>query len=381
MDENQENKPIKRNRKRRGRSEGSIFKRADGRWCAMFRVGNRRASVYAKSKSEVQAKLLELQKHGLPTGTVSMHVYLDAWLKSIQGTVEPNTYMSYERHVRLYLNPHIGHLKLSAIEPSHIKALYVTQAEKGISPAMIRKAATTLSVALGDAVEERLIRFNPVRGVRRPLAVKRDIKPMEMAQVKEFLSKAAAHRMFPFFVLALDSGARPGELFALTWADVDFNAGSIQITKSLEDIAGKVRVKEPKTKQARRRIPLSQSTIDVLHQHRKAMLAEGNLKPEAPVFCNVEGGWLKISDVAQTFKRVLKWAKLDGFRLYALRHTSATLLLLNNENPKVVSERLGHSTIVLTLNTYAHCLPTMQKGAAEKMNGILGLSLPKAQNA
>ena len=112
-------------------------------------------------------------------------------------------------------------------------------------------------------------------------------------------------------------------------------------------------------------------TIAALHNHRKRMLAEGHLA--GPVFCDTQGGHLRNANLRRnSFKQILKWAKLPSIRLYDLRHTCATLLLLADESAKVVSERLGHSTITLTLDTYAHVLPTMQQRAAATMGKILG---------
>jgi integrase len=159
-------------------------------------------------------------------------------------------------------------------------------------------------------------------------------------------------------------------LFALTWPDVDLDAGHLVISKSLEDIAGILRVKDVKTVRGRRRIDLSAGTVAALVEHRKAMLAAGHIA--GPVFCNTLGGHLRLGDVRRSsFKPILERAGLPDFRLYDLRHTSATLLLLADVNAKVVSERLGHSSITRTLDTYSHVLPTMQRKAADLLGQIL----------
>jgi integrase len=132
-------------------------------------------------------------------------------------------------------------------------------------------------------------------------------------------------------------------------------------------------LKDVKAEKRRRRIDLAAVTVAALNDHRQRMLAEGRDVKAGLGFCAPEGGNLRNSDVRElSFKPTLKKAGLPGIRLYDLRHTCATLLLLAEENPKVVSERLGHSTITLTMDTYSHVLPTMQQRAAEKMNLILG---------
>ena len=147
------------------------------------------------------------------------------------------------------------------------------------------------------------------------------------------------------------------------------------MTKSLEQIGGKLRVKETKTGRDRR-IHLSARTLADLHEHRKAMLAEGNAA--GPVFCSTTGSHLRIGDVTKrSFKPILKRATLPDIRLYDVRHTTATMLLLADVNPKIVSERLGHSSVTLTLDTYSHVLPTMQERAADTMNLLLSRGVPQ----
>jgi integrase len=212
---------------------------------------------------------------------------------------------------------------------------------------------------------------------RKPKAAKLTIRPFDQEQVSRFLATASSDRLFPFYQTGLDSGARPGELFALLWPDVDFERGSISITKSLEEIGGTQRVKETKADQSQRRVGLSAETMAALAEHRKAMLAARFIN--GPVFCNTVGRFLRLSDVHyNSFKPILKRAGLPNVRLYdATRHTCAMLLLLADVPAKVVSERLGHSTITLTLDTYSHVLPTMQKKAADAMGRFLGQKAEK----
>ena len=159
--------------------------------------------------------------------------------------------------------------------------------------------------------------------------------------------------------------------------DVDFAAGTVQVRRSLEEINGKQRLKEVKTKKGRRRIDLSPFALDALHDHRKAMLAEGRVGPI--LFPDHDGGWLRKQNVARrSFKPALAWAGLPDLRINDLRHTCATLLRLAGVNVKVVGERLGHSTVTLTLDTYSHVLPTMQREAAGLIGKILGQPVPRA---
>jgi integrase len=250
---------------------------------------------------------------------------------------------------------------------------YPALGRNGVSPALQRKVGTTLTIALNKAVDLELIPSNPATKVRKPKATKPDMQVLDPDQVARFCAAAAGDRLEALYVAALDTGARPGELFALLWSDVDFDRGFVSVTKSLEDINGVLRVKEVKTKKSRRRIDLSQTTLAALAEHRKRMLAAGHYAPDRPIFCDRDGGHLRISNVHRgSFKPMLTRAGLPGIRLYDLRHTCATLLLLADTPAKVVSERLGHSSITLTLDTYSHVLPTMQRRAADIMGRVLG---------
>jgi integrase len=369
-----------RARKRRGRGEGSISQRSeDGLWVARRSAGygpdgkRRRLVAYGRTKGEAMGKLRTLQGLDPRVGVadrVTLAGFLDNWLAIVKPRVEPNTYGPYERHVRLHLVPVIGHVALAKLAPIDVQVLYARLGDQGVSPALARKVGTTLTVALGEAVSMKLITSNPARLVKKPKAARPEIKVLDPDQVQAFLGAARQDRLYPLYLTALDTGMRPGELFALVWEDVDLRGGYVIVRRSLEDIGGHLRVKEVKTKKGRRRIDLAETTIRTLRSHRLAMARLGF--GDGPVFPNTVGTWLRIGDVTKdSFKPILARAKLAHCGLYTLRHTMATLLLLADENPKVVSERLGHSSITLTLDTYSHVLPTMGKRAALKMNLIL----------
>jgi integrase len=240
-----------------------------------------------------------------------------------------------------------------------------------VSAALQRKVGTTLTIALNQAVNDDLLPGNPALKVRKPKAKKPQMQVLDPDQVAAFLGGARRDRLFALYLTALDSGARPGELFALLWSDIDLEARYLSVTKSLEEINGFLRIKEAKTAKGRRRVDLSPATVAALADHRKDMLAAGF--SAGPVFTDTEGGYLRQSNLRKnSFKPILVRAGLPDIRLYDLRHTCATLLLLADVPAKVVSERLGHSSVTLTLETYSHVLPTMQRRAADLMGQILG---------
>jgi integrase len=380
-----------KNRKRRGRDEGSIYKNAQGIWTASISLGydengrRVRPIVYGATKREVQDKLDELRQNaskGIPDpGKLTVGAYLKQWAMTVKAKVQPNTWVPYDRHVRLHLVPRIGYLLLSKLSPVHLQQLYEKMTEDGVSAALQRKIGTTLGTALRAAIPLKLISSNPVPEIRKPKAPDPELQVYTAEQVSQFLRAAKKDRLYALYVLALDSGMRQGELFALDWPDVDFKAGSVHVQRSLEEIDGILRIKEVKTKKGRRRIELSQVTLNALNEHRQRMLIEGHDVKAGPVFVATEGGRLRKSHVVQrSYEPIIEAAGLPRIAFKELRHTCATLLLLADVNPKIVSERLGHSKIQITLDTYSHVLPTMQKKATEQLNKILSQKAKKSAN-
>jgi integrase len=369
-------------RKRRGRTEGSIYYReADKQWVGSLSLGydehgkRKRRTVYGSSKKEVQEKLRQLQ-HDAATGrlaeanTLTVKEWLTTWLETAKSRVQPKTYLRYEQLVRLRINPHLGGTRLAKLAPVHIQQLFTALEREGVSARGRQMAGTLFHKALRDAVRLHLIPFNPAAEVEKPRPDRPKMEVYDEAQVRALLAVASSHRLYALFVLALDTGMRQGELFALAWDDLDLEAGTVLVQRSLEEINGKHRIKEPKSGKGRR-IDLSPFAVEALREHRKAMLAEGNYRPDAPVFCAPEGGRpLKPNFQRRVFRPLQKAANLPEIRFHDLRHTAATLMLLNDVNVKVVSERLGHASIQLTLDTYSHVLPTMQKIAAERMDAF-----------
>jgi integrase len=391
-------------RRRRGRGEGAIYYRErDQQWVGSVSLGydgqgkRKRKVVYGATKKEVQEKVGQLQHDAVngrlaDASRMTVADYLTRWLENAaKPRVQPKTHLRYEQLIRLRISPHIGGVRLGRLTPIHIEQLFACLERDGVSARGRQMAGTMLHTALRHAVRLRLIPFNPASEIAKPRPQKQGVQVFDVGQVKRFLDAAAADRLYALYVLAIDSGMRQGELFALQWADVDFETGCLVVQRSLEEVNGHLREKETKTARGRRRIDLSAFALSALNDHRKRMLAEGNAS--GPVFCDRSGGWLRKGNVLRrSFWPVMDRANdmareeaakhgrtpdlLPRIRFHDLRHTSATLLLLANENVKVVSERLGHASIQLTLDTYSHVLPTMQKAAAAKLDGIFGGRAP-----
>jgi integrase len=396
-----EGKP-KKSRKRRGRGEGAIFQRADGMWCAALSLGydehgkrNRRV-IYGATKKETQQRLRDLQdradKGTLPDiSRLTVKNFLNRWLETVKATKAPHTHLQYEQHCRLHLVPVLGSLRLARLTRFHVRQMYTTLAAKGVSASQQRRVGTTLRVAVGQAMEDGLLHANPCHRVPKPHVEREEMQTWDVKQTAQFLQAAGEDRLYAMYVLAFDTGLRQGELFGLHWPDLDFTSSSLFVKRSLEEVKGVLRTKDCKTKKSRRRVTLSAVAVKALHEHRKRMLVEGHI--DGPLFCDTNGSYLRKSNVVRrSFDRIVKQVNerekattmghresvlLPRIRFQDLRHTSATLLLLANENLKVVSERLGHASVKMTGDTYSHVTPTMQKAAAEKMNRILGQAVTR----
>jgi integrase len=225
--------------------------------------------------------------------------------------------------------------------------------------------------SLKQALKWGLVIRNVCDAVDPPRVSKRDIHPLSPEQVGKLLAAAKGNRLEALYPTAVGTGLRLGELFGLQWSDVDLGSGTISVRHTLTELNGILTLSEPKSAKGKRMVELPQRVVKALHEHRKRALAEG-FASVPWVFCNQHGGPLRRSHFhAQQFKPLLKRADLPDIRFHDLRHTSATLLLVQGVHPKVVQERLGHAQISLTLDTYSHVLPSMQRDAAGRLDSML----------
>jgi integrase len=182
-------------------------------------------------------------------------------------------------------------------------------------------------------------------------------------------------RLRAVFTVPLAVGLRPGEALGLYWQDVDLEAGTLSLCRALQRIEGKLQLVELKTRRSRRTIALPGVALAALKRHRvqqreERVLAGGRWQETALIFTTKHGTPLEPRNVVRTFKRILWKAGLPNQRFYDLRHTCASLLLAQGVHPRVVMEILWHSQISLTMNTYSHVIPQLQRDAAERMDEL-----------
>ncbi|RPI33835.1 MAG: site-specific integrase, partial [Chloroflexota bacterium] len=216
--------------------------------------------------------------------------------------------------------------------------------------------------------------------VDAPRPEKKAPKAMNREQANRFLEIVRGDRFYPIYLLAIATGARQGELLGLHWPDVDLAACTIAIKYTVQEIRGQgLIVKEPKTDTSRRQISVPPVVVAALLEHKRRQagvrekgLAAGVWQEQGFVFTTGSGNPVSPRNLQRHFHLVLKRNDLPRLPFHALRHTSASPLLAENVHPKVVQEMLGHSRIDMTLDTYSHVIPGMHRGAADKMESILG---------
>lgn len=364
---------------RRGHGEGTIYKRADGRWEGAITVeGRKRKRVYGKTRREVREQLtiiLRAQQKGtlmiVPSQTVAQ--YLSRWLDDAKHGVRVRTFECYELNVRRLI-PHIGKLRLSALTPAHVQATYTALLDSGLSRRSVELAHSVLHRALHQAVQWRLLGYNATEAVSVPRPERHEMKTLTEEQVRQLFVTSTEDRFHALYVLLATTGLRLGEALGLKWEDIDFNAGRIAIRRALQRQhgAGLVLV-EPKTERSRRTVHLADGTVVSLREQRRQQLEErlaaGPVwQGMGLVFATVSGKPIDAWRVNESFRKALERANLPKIRVHDLRHTAATLLLAQGTHPKVVQELLGHSTITLTLDTYSHVIPALHEEVAAKMN-------------
>ncbi|MGG3041794.1 tyrosine-type recombinase/integrase [Bacillus anthracis] len=335
-----------------------------------------------KTKQEAHKVMLELEQ-SLTLGTyiqpnkiLYKEYLLERFLEDKMTKVKKQTLNTYRWIVEKHIIPEIGDVGLTKLSPMIIQGLYnkLTK-EKALSDENIQKVHTLINDSLKKAERWGLIARNPAALVDRPKAVKKEITVWDVAEVRQFLKCAKkSGRYYIAFLLALTTGMRQGEILGLRWKDVDFENGCVRITQTLSS-DGKDLLPYTKTKSGSRTIDLPEKTVTALKKHWLFIRGE---KEEAKgykdldlVVCTGLGTPTHKSNIRRVFKSIIKQAEIPKIRFHDMRHTHATLLLLQGVNPKIVSERLGHADVRITLDTYSHLLPSMQRETALQFGKML----------
>lgn len=308
----------------------------------------------------------------------------NTWLPAVKATVRPSTERNYSQVVRLYLTPRIGGLRLEAITPAHLNAVYGElldsgrdDGEGGLSTRTVRQVHVVAHRMLKDAVRWGLLGRNPVDAADPPSVTSPELRVWSPEELRMFLENVSAERLYPLFVLAATTGMRRGELMGLTWDDVDFENARLSINRARVVVRHEVVDSAPKTARSRRTVALDPGTLGVLRTWRKhqreerLLMGAGWRNTINHVFTWPDGEPVHPSVVSQTFTRLVRKHKLPALSFHGLRHTAATAALAGGLSPKIVSDRLGHASVSITLDTYSHVLPAMDEHAAAVISGLV----------
>ena len=392
---------------RRDKGDGSLRKRPNGSWEGRYSYKDNSGkritkSVYATSQTEAKRKLKELiqridsliSEQGIMPADTLLGEWLDIWMKEYKrSSVSPATYSSYYQNIDLHIRPALGNIELQKIRPQHIQSLLnalgkPTRTQKALAPWSIIKIKNILSGAFGQAVRNQLVPFNPVRSSVSPKMEQKEIRILSPTEQDTFLDACKGHRLEALYTLALATGMRRGEILALTWDCVDFDARNIEVKRSVSRIkdpdtktTGLV-FAEPKTRAGRRTVPMLESLAPILQQHKARQDAEkanaGSAWNERNlVFCSNVGTVIEPRRVCTTMDKIADAAGLEHFTFHSLRHSFATRLLEAGVSPKVVQDILGHADVTLTLNTYSHVMGTTAHDQIAKIDRLFAGREPK----
>jgi len=373
-----------------------LIKKANGyaiRFYVELDGKSERIYLYEKgwSKADAEAAMVEYrQRSGYLDPNMTVAQYMNKFSDDyVLTTVTLSTAKRYDELIALHITPHIGKIKILDLKPGELQSLYTKLLKKGLSSTTVLKVHRLLHLAFKRAIGWGYMRYNPCDGVKAPAQAKTEIVIPTDEQIQLILEKAQENLILYMSVyipvyIASTTGMRLGEILGLQNDCADMENKLFLVKQSLNHIEGSVVLKQTKTKGSRRPVPFLPGTEEVLKKYIK-MRSERQLKAKKynrrPTFfiVNKYGEPLHPINTSHWFKKLVKELKLpNGIHFHSLRHYHASWLLRQGIHPKVVQERLGHSTITITLNTYSHLIPNMQNDVISGLQTAIFNTGPKA---
>jgi integrase len=384
--------------------KGHVRERGKGNWYAVLSVrdpqtGKRKAKFISlpgcKGKREAQAEcariVTEMRTGGyVEPEKITLQKFLDQWLMHIKTQVSPRSHERYAEIAHNNIVPALGAVQLTKLRPEHIseayaKALACGRRDRngGLSPRTVHHMHTVLKQALKQACVWRVIARNPADLVKPPKVEGKEMHTIDTDQTIDVLEAARDTRMFIPILLGVLCGLRRGEVAALRWRSIDLDAGQLSVVASAEQTDRGVREKETKSGKGRA-VALSEMLVSELRRHRTSQ-AEWLLKlgvrltDDHHVVTRGDAEPMQPRSLSRAFRKFMRRHKLPKIRLHDLRHSHATHLLAAGVHPKIAQERLGHSSVGITLDLYSHVLPGMQADAVAKVDAALQAALNKRE--
>ena len=358
--------------KRRSKGEGSIwYDKANDRWMAKITLpnGNRRTKS-GKDRKQVVDWLAEQRVNAIRgtyrTGKdVTLGDFIDSYMRDVAyHNLRPRTYESHSGYIRNHIKPELGHIYLSKLRPEHIQTFYARKLEQGLSKRTVEYLHAILHKTLKQALRWDLVVRNVTELVDPPRPKQSAPKVWSTEQVKIFLEAVKNHQYSLIYLIAIYTGMRQAEILGIHKEDIDLENGVINVKHQVQPIRGKgLVVTQVKTEKSKRPVTLPETILTHLRTHLEAI-------DNGLIFTASKGNtnsaiWNR--NLYRHFKKTIEKLGLPDVTFHSLRHFHATLLLQAGTNPKVVQERLGHSSVLLTLDTYSHVMPNLQEEAALKV--------------
>lgn len=366
---------------RRSNGDGTLWRDPRGHWTATVMIGGRRIKRTGATRTEARQRMEQAKAAslgGLPVGpgNVTVKQYLELWVSQLPGTVAGRTEESYGHAVRFYLIPRIGNHRLTKLSPSHVVLLLADMEKEGYSANTRRIARSTLRRALRMAERDGLVARNVAALAPGPRMDKKPGRTLTPQESRIFLKATRGDRLEASWVTMLACGLRRSEMLGLAWEDLDLDVGTLTVRRSLVRVKGQLLLGDTKTPGSKRTLYLPAEVIEVLRHHKARQAAERlaageSWRDSGLVITTASGTPFDPDNFRRKLSALTTRAGLGHWSTHELRHSAASLMLANQVGLKVVSETLGHSSIRLTADTYAHLLAPARRDAAEAMGRAL----------
>jgi len=381
--------------------EGTIYQcksgRHKGKWIGQITISTnpdtgkpKRRSLYGKTRTEVKEKMREAMAElnkGIDLQKQSQYTFGDwliTWMDEYKRIeLRLSTWENYYRSVRNHIYPALGHIPLGEIKTDDIQRLYNKMIREDKSPATVRRNHQIIRSCLSQAVENRILAWNPATAVKLPKLESKEVRAMTPDEMDSFLSVLGEDRWGTAFLCLLGTGLREGELLAIRWQDIDIKEGVLKVSQALVRTKERGLIfEEPKTEKSKRTIPLPNAVTSAIIHHRTQqvqvrLLVGSEYINNDLIFCTDKGTPIYPRNFTRKFYTLKEKAGIpEDINLHALRHTFATRMLEEGENLKTVQELLGHADISTTANTYSHVSIEVKRKAAVKMDRLLTKKIP-----
>lgn len=372
--------------RKRSNGDGSLYRRRDGLWAGAFDVPTvsgrrRRIVVYGKTREQARDKMNKAMQDAragmlVPDEVWKLGPYLEYWLENfVKQNRRPATYTLYEMNIRLYLNPGLGHYKLTALTVAHVQQFFNQRLQQGDSVCKVQVMRTVLSAALTRAVREELIPRNVARLVELPEWHAGTVRPWTAEEARQFLGVSESDPLHAAFVLLILYGLRRGEVLGLRWQDIDFGAGTIRIEQQVQRVGREMHIGPVKTSAGHRNLPLLKLARQALAAQsivQAAYRAEmGSAWPDTDlVFTTRTGRPIEPRNLVRSFRRICETKHVRLIKLHHIRHTVASLLKALGVPARDAQVILGHSRLAVTLEIYTHTDDEAQLDALTRLHSL-----------